>query len=95
MLAKWNYLKPLVEKKTCERSVVCECSSSVCAFQKDIIFDMDVSYAQSIQNDVLAWCLQIFWVRERVVVDYFSYIYIYLYIYIYNIYTPINPCQWS
>lgn len=38
---------------------------------------MDVSHAQSIQNDVLAWCLQIFWVRERVVVDYFSYIYIY------------------
>lgn len=37
---------------------------------------MDISYAQSIQNDVLAWCLQISWVRERVVVDYFSYIYI-------------------
>lgn len=80
MLAQWNYLKPLIEKKTCERSVVCECSSSVCPFQKDIIFDMDISYAQSIQNDVLAWCLQISWVRERVVVDYFSYIYIY-YIY--------------
>lgn len=61
MLAQWNYLKPLIEKKTCERSVVCECSSSVCPFQKDIIFDMDISYAQSIQNDVLAWCLQISW----------------------------------
>lgn len=51
-------------------------------------FDVNVSHAQSIQNEVLAWCLQNFWVRERVVVDYFLYIYIYIYI-------PINPFQWS
>lgn len=42
-------------------------------------FDVNVSHAQSIQNEVLAWCLQNFWVRARVVVDYFLYIYIYIY----------------